>query len=143
MQAKDPDWDPYHERRITLGGLTEHLATIRRGRRVMFIACGTSYHACLACRQTVEELVSPASPPGRLDELRQSAWQWLEAKCSQCCRHCTAHSWPAAASAGARHAFHEPDVCLRCLTSGFHDEAVSPQQATQGIPVESLLVPGR
>ena len=58
-QAKDPEWDPYHERRITLGGLTEHLATIRRGRRVMFIACGTSYHACLACRQTVEELVRP------------------------------------------------------------------------------------
>ena len=25
----------------------------------MFIACGTSYHACLACRQTVEELVRP------------------------------------------------------------------------------------
>ena len=56
-QAKDPESDPYHEKRITLGGLTEHLATIRRGRRVMFIACGTSYHACLACRQTVEELV--------------------------------------------------------------------------------------
>ena len=58
-QAQEPASDPYHEKRITLGGLTEHLATIRRGRRVMFIACGTSYHACLACRQTVEELVRP------------------------------------------------------------------------------------
>jgi glutamine---fructose-6-phosphate transaminase (isomerizing) len=49
--------DPYLEHRITLGGLTDHLANIRRGRRIMFIACGTSFHACLACRQTVEELV--------------------------------------------------------------------------------------
>ena len=49
--------DPYHERRILLGGLTDQVATIRRSRRIMFIACGTSYHSCLACRQTVEELV--------------------------------------------------------------------------------------
>ena len=52
----DPSWDPYHEKRITLGGLVDHYATIKRGRRVMFVACGTSYHACLACRQTMEEL---------------------------------------------------------------------------------------
>lgn len=32
------------------------LQTIRRSRRLMFIACGTSYHAAMACRQTVEEL---------------------------------------------------------------------------------------
>ena len=43
-------------RRITLGGLTDHLSSIRRGRRVVFVACGTSFHACLACRQTVESL---------------------------------------------------------------------------------------
>eukprot|EP00884_Botryococcus_braunii_P022432 jgi/Botrbrau1/8873/Bobra.50_2s0029.1 len=49
--------DPYLEHRILLGGLTDHLGNIRRGRRMMFIACGTSFHAALACRQTVEELV--------------------------------------------------------------------------------------
>ena len=49
--------DRYLEQRITLGGLSEHLPTMRRARRIMFVACGTSYHACLACRQTVEELV--------------------------------------------------------------------------------------
>jgi hypothetical protein len=27
--------------------------TIRRSRRIMFVACGTSYHAALAARQTV------------------------------------------------------------------------------------------
>ena len=43
-------------RHITLGGLADHLATIRRGRRIIFVACGTSFHACLAARQTVEEL---------------------------------------------------------------------------------------
>jgi SIS domain len=48
--------DPYRERRITLGGLTEHIGTIRRGRRIVFVACGTSFHASLACRQLVEEL---------------------------------------------------------------------------------------
>lgn len=56
MQRVDPSWDPYHEKRITLGGLVDHYATIKRGRRVMFVACGTSFHACLACRQTMEEL---------------------------------------------------------------------------------------
>lgn len=56
-QAVDPAWDPYHERRITLGGLTDQVATVKRSRRIMFIACGTSYHSCLAARQTVEELV--------------------------------------------------------------------------------------
>lgn len=39
-------------RRITLGGLSDDSA----GRRVVFVACGTSFHACLACRQTVESL---------------------------------------------------------------------------------------
>lgn len=60
----DPEWDPYHEKRITLGGLVDRVDTIKRGRRIMFVACGTSYHACLACRQTMEEL---AELPVRLD----------------------------------------------------------------------------
>jgi glucosamine--fructose-6-phosphate aminotransferase (isomerizing) len=47
---------PSMKGRITLGGLSDHLATIRRGRRILFMACGTSFHACLACRQIVEEL---------------------------------------------------------------------------------------
>ena len=40
--------DPYLEQRILLGGLTDHLPAIRRSRRIVFVACGTSYHACLA-----------------------------------------------------------------------------------------------
>ena len=66
QQRVDPSWDPYHEKRITLGGLVDHYRTIKRGRRVMFVACGTSYHACLACRQTMEEL---AELPARLKAL--------------------------------------------------------------------------
>lgn len=42
---------------IKLGGLTDYLDTIRHGQRIMFVACGTSFHACLAARQTVEDLV--------------------------------------------------------------------------------------
>ena len=33
---------------VVLGGLKEHMDTIRRCRRLIFIACGTSYHSALA-----------------------------------------------------------------------------------------------
>jgi hypothetical protein len=32
------------------------LQTIRRSRRIMFVGCGTSYHAAMCARQTMEEL---------------------------------------------------------------------------------------
>ncbi|KAI5480454.1 glutamine-fructose-6-phosphate transaminase [Pseudohyphozyma bogoriensis] len=41
---------------ITLGGLKAYLKTIRRCRRIVFVACGTSYHSCLATRSIFEEL---------------------------------------------------------------------------------------
>eukprot|EP00850_Spirogloea_muscicola_P000557 SM000002S05637 [mRNA] locus=s2:1328957:1332236:+ [translate_table: standard] len=41
---------------VLLGGLKDHLATMRRSRRLIFIGCGTSFHAALAARQIVEEL---------------------------------------------------------------------------------------
>lgn len=41
---------------ITLGGLRAYLPIMRRGRRIVFIACGTSYHSCLATRTIFEEL---------------------------------------------------------------------------------------
>jgi glucosamine--fructose-6-phosphate aminotransferase (isomerizing) len=33
---------------VTLGGLNAYLSTIRRCRRLVFIACGTSFHSCVA-----------------------------------------------------------------------------------------------
>jgi len=36
--------------RVTLGGLKAYLPTIRRCRRIVFVACGTSFHSCLAVR---------------------------------------------------------------------------------------------
>ncbi|TFK26088.1 L-glutamine D-fructose 6-phosphate amidotransferase [Coprinopsis marcescibilis] len=42
--------------KITLGGLRAYLPIIRRGRRMVFIACGTSYHSALATRAIFEEL---------------------------------------------------------------------------------------
>ncbi|PLW19950.1 hypothetical protein PCANC_00414 [Puccinia coronata f. sp. avenae] len=42
--------------RINLGGLKAYLPTIRRCRRIVFVACGTSFHSCLATRATFEEL---------------------------------------------------------------------------------------
>ena len=33
---------------VTLGGLKEHIVMMRRCRRLIFMACGTSYHSALA-----------------------------------------------------------------------------------------------
>lgn len=41
---------------VTLGGLRQYINTIRRCRRIIFIACGTSYHSCMAVRGVFEEL---------------------------------------------------------------------------------------
>jgi len=43
-------------RTVTLGGLKQYMSTIRRCRRLIFIACGTSYHSCMAVRGAFEEL---------------------------------------------------------------------------------------
>ncbi|XP_065827681.1 glutamine--fructose-6-phosphate aminotransferase [isomerizing] 2-like [Oscarella lobularis] len=45
-------WDTHA---VSLGGLTKHLPLIRRSRRLLFIACGTSYHSAIATRQILEE----------------------------------------------------------------------------------------
>ncbi|KAG0721604.1 Glutamine--fructose-6-phosphate aminotransferase [isomerizing] 2 [Chionoecetes opilio] len=41
---------------VVLGGIKEHLNEIRRCRRLLLIACGTSYHSTIATRQLLEEL---------------------------------------------------------------------------------------
>ncbi|KAI6168423.1 hypothetical protein EDD17DRAFT_621781 [Pisolithus thermaeus] len=46
----------FDDYRITLGGLRSYLPIIRRGRRIVFCACGTSYHSALATRAMFEEL---------------------------------------------------------------------------------------
>jgi glucosamine 6-phosphate synthetase-like amidotransferase/phosphosugar isomerase protein len=43
---------------IRLGGLMDNIESIRGCRRLLFIACGTSYHACLAARATLEEFAA-------------------------------------------------------------------------------------
>ncbi|PVU95156.1 hypothetical protein BB561_001988 [Smittium simulii] len=42
--------------KVILGGLQSHLSSIRRCRRIVFCACGTSYHSCIATRAIFEEL---------------------------------------------------------------------------------------
>ncbi|TPX33697.1 glutamine---fructose-6-phosphate transaminase (isomerizing) [Synchytrium microbalum] len=46
----------FDTKKVTLGGLKSYLATIRRCRRIVFTACGTSFHSCLATRAIFEEL---------------------------------------------------------------------------------------
>ncbi|ONK62803.1 uncharacterized protein A4U43_C07F8300 [Asparagus officinalis] len=43
---------------VLLGGLKEHMKTIRHSRRIVLIGCGTSYNAALAVRPFLEELSS-------------------------------------------------------------------------------------
>lgn len=38
----------FDDHRVTLGGLRAQLSNIRRSRRIIFCACGTSYHSCVA-----------------------------------------------------------------------------------------------
>ncbi|VDK46169.1 unnamed protein product [Anisakis simplex] len=42
--------------RVVLGGIKDYVADIKRCRRLILIACGTSYHSAIACRQIMEEL---------------------------------------------------------------------------------------
>lgn len=46
----------FKNKNITLGGIKQFLPSIRRSRRFQMIACGTSYHSCLAVRALFEEL---------------------------------------------------------------------------------------
>ncbi|KAI8642243.1 glutamine-fructose-6-phosphate transaminase [Parasitella parasitica] len=46
----------FENQEVTLGGLRGFTHIIRRARRIIFIACGTSYHSCLATRSIFEEL---------------------------------------------------------------------------------------
>merc|ERR1712168_718069 len=41
---------------IVLGGIKDYISEIRRCRRLLLIACGTSYHSAIATRQLLEEL---------------------------------------------------------------------------------------
>ncbi|GMM35325.1 glutamine--fructose-6-phosphate transaminase (isomerizing) [Saccharomycopsis crataegensis] len=41
---------------VRLGGLKSWLSSIRRSKRIIMIACGTSYHSCIATRSIFEEL---------------------------------------------------------------------------------------
>ncbi|KAK0398337.1 hypothetical protein QR680_002540 [Steinernema hermaphroditum] len=41
---------------VVLGGIKEYVDEIRRCRRLIMIACGTSYNSAIACRQIMEEL---------------------------------------------------------------------------------------
>eukprot|EP00178_Gracilaria_changii_P028265 TRINITY_DN981_c0_g1_i1.p1 TRINITY_DN981_c0_g1~~TRINITY_DN981_c0_g1_i1.p1 ORF type:complete len:703 (-),score=111.60 TRINITY_DN981_c0_g1_i1:1572-3680(-) len=41
---------------VHLGGIAQRLSDFKRSSRIIFVACGTSFHSCLAARQVMEEL---------------------------------------------------------------------------------------
>jgi len=46
----------FENNKVTLGGIAEYVSEIKRCRRLLLIACGTSYHSAIATRQLLEEL---------------------------------------------------------------------------------------
>jgi len=46
----------WEDKRVVLGGLMDHISDIKRCRRIIIIACGTSFHSALATRQLLEEM---------------------------------------------------------------------------------------
>ncbi|XP_078578089.1 glutamine--fructose-6-phosphate aminotransferase [isomerizing] 1-like isoform X2 [Branchiostoma floridae x Branchiostoma japonicum] len=46
----------FDDNKVHLGGLKQHINELKRCRRLIFIACGTSYHSAMATRQLMEEL---------------------------------------------------------------------------------------
>uniref|UniRef100_A0A914DLC0 glutamine--fructose-6-phosphate transaminase (isomerizing) n=1 Tax=Acrobeloides nanus TaxID=290746 RepID=A0A914DLC0_9BILA len=42
--------------RVVLGGIKDYASDIKRCRRLIMVACGTSYNSAIACRQLMEEL---------------------------------------------------------------------------------------
>jgi len=46
----------FETNKVTLGGIKEYVSEIKRCRRLLLIACGTSYHSAIATRQLLEEL---------------------------------------------------------------------------------------
>ncbi|KAJ3192709.1 glutamine--fructose-6-phosphate transaminase (isomerizing) [Irineochytrium annulatum] len=46
----------FDDYRVLLGGLRQQLANIRRSRRIIFSACGTSLHSCIATKSLFAEL---------------------------------------------------------------------------------------
>ncbi|DBB13297.1 hypothetical protein WJX82_011727 [Trebouxia sp. C0006] len=57
MQGRLKHWGSHVPgKQVVLGGLSEQISAICRSRRMLLIACGSSYHACLAARQVIEEL---------------------------------------------------------------------------------------
>ncbi|CAJ0586718.1 unnamed protein product, partial [Mesorhabditis spiculigera] len=41
---------------VVLGGIKDYVSDIKRCRRLIMVACGTSYNSAIACRQIIEEL---------------------------------------------------------------------------------------
>jgi hypothetical protein len=84
--------DPHNQHCIRLGGLTETRDIIRRSRRIMFVACGTSYHSALAARSTVScvgQAFGCCWQPGRNAAARACATHFaaclLSDSCCCCC----------------------------------------------------------
>ncbi|CAF3758108.1 unnamed protein product [Adineta steineri] len=46
----------FNTKKVVLGGIKDYINEIRRCRRLILIACGTSYHSAVATRQLLEEL---------------------------------------------------------------------------------------
>jgi glucosamine 6-phosphate synthetase-like amidotransferase/phosphosugar isomerase protein len=71
--------------KIVLGGIQKHLFDIRRARRLVFIACGTSYNSALAVSQT-HSLFGPLMLTGNTDTSHRGGADSLAGVPGECIR---------------------------------------------------------
>ncbi|KAD2210648.1 hypothetical protein E3N88_41630 [Mikania micrantha] len=108
---------------VLLGGLKDHLKTIRRSRRIVFIGCGTSYNAALAARPILEELCGNSI-----------------ARNTHCGVHINAGSEIGVASTKA---YTSQIVVMAMVALAIGADTISTKQRREGI-IESLLnLPGK
>ena len=62
----------FDTRSIMLGGLKAYLPVIRRCRRLLFVACGTSYHSCIAVSWLVSLLCNGTIADSRSDRFSRN-----------------------------------------------------------------------
>ena len=73
---------------VVLGGLKDHIATIRRSRRLLLVACGTSYHSAVAVSNVymyvhVHVWVFPSQAYTTQISLKWVGWSWDMTVCKR------------------------------------------------------------
>ena len=81
------DSDPYLVKRVHLGGLVQHINTIRRSRRLVMVACGASHYSGAVFPSGVAQCCCPVVLPRPLVIGSSTCVLNLPSVCM--CEHCS------------------------------------------------------